>query len=112
VQCSAFTPGKSHRGREYQGYGGKNSTEEHSFDELARGVAEGNLSRGRALKAVGAAFVGGLASLFALPPREAEAGKLSTLWAVVNSNATLANSKGVASVSRYAAVGSYVVKFN
>jgi hypothetical protein len=37
---------------------------EHSLDELARGLASGNLSRGKALKLLGAALVGGtLASL-------------------------------------------------
>jgi hypothetical protein len=33
-------------------------TEEHSFDELARGMAEGTISRSRALKLVGAALLG------------------------------------------------------
>jgi hypothetical protein len=37
---------------------------EHSFDELTRGMASGSISRGRALKLMGAALVGGtLASL-------------------------------------------------
>ena len=37
---------------------------EHSFDELTRGLASGTLSRGRALRLMGAAVVGGtLASL-------------------------------------------------
>jgi hypothetical protein len=37
---------------------------EHSFDELARGLASGTLSRGKALRLMGAALVGGaLASL-------------------------------------------------
>jgi hypothetical protein len=37
---------------------------EHSFDALARGLASGSISRGRALKLMGAALVGGtLASL-------------------------------------------------
>jgi hypothetical protein len=37
---------------------------ERSFDELARGLANGSISRGRALKLMGAALVGGaLASL-------------------------------------------------
>ena len=37
---------------------------EHSFDELARGLASGSISRGRALRLMGAALVGGtLASL-------------------------------------------------
>jgi hypothetical protein len=88
--------------------------EEHSFDELARGVADGNLSRGKALKAVGVAFLGGLASLFALPPREAEAGKLSTLWAVVAADGTLVNGKGaVLADNRFDLTnGDYLVKFN
>jgi hypothetical protein len=38
----------------------EDETGEHSFDELARGVADGTLSRSRALKAVGAAVLGGL----------------------------------------------------
>ncbi len=36
------------------------SKEGHSFDELARGVADGTLSRSKALKSVFAAIVGGL----------------------------------------------------
>src|SRR5918994_5007492 len=37
---------------------------EHSFDELTRGLASGSISRGRALRLMGAALVGGtLASL-------------------------------------------------
>ena len=37
---------------------------DHSFDELARGLASGGISRGRALRLMGAALVGGtLASL-------------------------------------------------
>jgi hypothetical protein len=37
---------------------------EHSFDELTRGMASGSISRGKALKLMGAALVGGtLASL-------------------------------------------------
>jgi hypothetical protein len=34
-------------------------TSNHSFDELARGLASGTLSRGKALKVMGAALVGG-----------------------------------------------------
>src|SRR5215211_3731485 len=33
---------------------------ERSFDELARGLASGSISRGRALKLMGAALVGGV----------------------------------------------------
>src|SRR5918994_1538693 len=37
---------------------------EHSFDELTRGLASGSISRGKALRLMGAALVGGtLASL-------------------------------------------------
>jgi hypothetical protein len=36
------------------------STEEHSFDELARGLADGTLSRHSALRLMGAALVGGM----------------------------------------------------
>jgi hypothetical protein len=32
---------------------------EHSFDELARGLASGSISRGRAIRLMGAAVVGG-----------------------------------------------------
>ena len=39
---------------------GPNQTRDHSFDELARGLANRSLSRGDALKRVGAAIVGGL----------------------------------------------------
>ena len=40
---------------------------EHSFDELARGLASGEVSRGKALRLMGAALVGGtLASLLGI----------------------------------------------
>jgi hypothetical protein len=45
----------------------KDTTEECSFDELARGMAEGAISRGRVLKLVGAAILGSALSIFALP---------------------------------------------
>jgi hypothetical protein len=48
--------------------------EEHSFDVLAQTLAEGTLSRQRALKLVGAAILGGALSIFALPD-QAEAKK-------------------------------------
>jgi hypothetical protein len=48
--------------------------EEYSFDTLARTLAEGTLSRERALKLVGAAILGGALSIFALPD-QAEAKK-------------------------------------
>ena len=39
---------------------GQNQTRDHSFDELAKGLANRSLSRRDALKRVGAAIVGGL----------------------------------------------------
>ena len=44
---------------------------ERSFDELARGLASGNVTRGKALKLLGAALVGG--TLASLGIREAAA---------------------------------------
>lgn len=41
--------------------------EERSFDELAKGVANGILSRSRAIKLMGAVLVGGAASFVAMP---------------------------------------------
>jgi hypothetical protein len=38
----------------------KDITQERSFDELARGLADGTLTRSRALKLMGAALLGGL----------------------------------------------------
>jgi hypothetical protein len=70
------------------------TTEEHSFDELAKGVADGTLPRGKALKSVFAALVGGLLGGFALAPREAEARVPRTIWVVVNSDGTIARSNG------------------
>ena len=40
--------------------------EEHSFDELAKGLASGTLSRSRALKLFGGAVLGGLLAPFNL----------------------------------------------
>src|SRR5919112_1376446 len=37
---------------------------EHSFDELARGLASGNVTRGKALRLMGAALVGGALASF------------------------------------------------
>jgi hypothetical protein len=50
----------------------EDTTEEFSFDELAKGLASGKISRGRALKLVGAAILGGGVLAFG-PTREAEA---------------------------------------
>lgn len=49
-------------------------TEEYSFDELTRGLANGHLSRGGAIKLVSAAILGGTLSSFVLPD-DAEAKK-------------------------------------
>lgn len=92
-------------------------TGEHSFDELAKGVADGTLSRSKALKAVGAAILGGLLSIFALPSRDADAARrrlLKTLWAVASvtfTSITLTRSKGATGASRLG-LGVYTVGFN
>src|SRR4051812_8574022 len=44
------------------------------FDQLARGLADGTISRGQSLKLIGAAIVGGFLGTFALPA-ESEAKK-------------------------------------
>ena len=49
----------------------EDTTEEHSFDELAKGMASGTISRGQALKLVGATILGG--TLVGLFPGVAEA---------------------------------------
>ncbi len=41
-------------------------TEEHSFDELSKGLAAGALSRRRAIKLAGSAFLGGALAVFGL----------------------------------------------
>ena len=96
----------------------EDETGEHSFDELARGVADGTFSRSKALKSVFAAIVGGLLGVFALPPRDADAARrrlLRTLWAVVNINAdqsiTVTRSKGVVASSKLG-TGVYKIGFN
>ena len=96
----------------------EDETGEYSFDELARGVADGTLSRSKALKAVGAAILGGLLSIFALPSRDADAARrrlLKTLWAVVDINAnqtiTVTRSKGVTGSSKLG-TGVYKIGFN
>jgi hypothetical protein len=89
-------------------------TREHSFDELARGTADGTLSRSRALKVGGTALLGGVLSLFTLPSRDAEAAKrrlLKSLWAVVNPDGTLRRGKGVVSSGK-TGTGAYSVTFN
>src|SRR3954467_4839972 len=48
-------------------------TEEYSFDELARGLADGTLTRGRALKYIGAALLGSLGAMAGISAVAAEA---------------------------------------
>ena len=87
---------------------------EYSFDELALGVADGTLSRSRALKALFAAVLGGVFSIFALPSRNADAAtrrQLTTLWAVVDANGNLVRGKGAVKSERIA-TGFYRVTFN
>lgn len=93
-------------------------TGEYPVYELGEAVADGALSRSKALKAVGAAFLGGLLSIFALPSRDAEAARrrlLKTLWAVVNINSnqsiTVTRSKGVVASSKLD-TGVYKIGFN
>jgi hypothetical protein len=52
-------------------YDQENITEERSFDELAKGLSNGTLSRGKALKLLGGAFFG--AALMPLFPQQAQA---------------------------------------
>ena len=80
----------------------EDETGEYSFDGLAKGVADGTLSRSKALKAGSAAIQGGVLSIFASPPRDADAARrrqLKTLWAVVqvtfSGPTTVTRSKGV-----------------
>jgi len=92
------------------------------FDELAVGVADGTISRGKALKTVFGGLMGGLLSLFALPAHDAEARTRlpKTLWVVVRSDGTVVSkSRGVQSVrklgpppSGYRANGDYEVVFS
>jgi ABC-type Fe3+ transport system substrate-binding protein len=96
----------------------ENDMGEHSFDDLAKGVADGTIARSKALKAGGAAILGGLLSIFALPSRDADAARrrpLKTLWAVVNINAdqtiTVTRSKG-ATVASKLGTGAYKIGFN
>jgi hypothetical protein len=60
--------------------GAKEHTEEHSFDELARGLASGSVSRRKALRLMGAALLGStLASIpgvaLAVPPSGSPPGR-------------------------------------
>jgi hypothetical protein len=61
--------------------------EEHLFDELARGVADGATSRSRVLKSLFTALLGRLLSIFALS-RDAAA-KPKTFWAFVNADGAI-----------------------
>ena len=92
----------------------RDETREHPFDELARGAADGTLSRSRALKVGGTALLGGVLSLFALPSREADAARrrqLKTLWAVIDMEGNLVRAKGATRAVRNSA-GTYEVSFN
>ncbi len=56
----------------------EDNVREHSLDELAKGLANGSMSRGRAIKVMGAALLGGvLASIpgvaWAVPPEHSQA---------------------------------------
>jgi hypothetical protein len=78
-------------------------------------IADGAFSRSTAVKALAAGLLGGLARLVGAPAPDTEAAKrrqLTTLWAVVESNATLRYGKGVKSVSRFGDTGKYAVTFN
>ena len=46
--------------RPREAYDGQDITEKHSFDQLARGLASGTVTRGQALKLAGGALLGGL----------------------------------------------------
>jgi hypothetical protein len=46
--------------RTREAYDGQDITEEHSFDQLARGLASGSVSRKQALKVLGGALLGGV----------------------------------------------------
>ncbi len=95
----------------------EDETGEYSFDELARGVADGTLSRSKALKSVFAAIVGGLLGVFALPDRADAARRrlLKTLWAVVQPTfsgpTTVTRSKGATGANKLG-MGVYTVGFN
>jgi hypothetical protein len=87
---------------------------EYSLDELAMGVADGTLSRSRALKALFAAVLSGVFSIFALPSRNADAAmtrQLTTLWAVVDADGNLVRGKGAVKSERLG-TGFYRVTFN
>jgi hypothetical protein len=87
----------------------EDETREYPFDELARGVADGTLSRGSALRSVGAAILGGLLSIFALP-RNADAQTVpQILWTKVKADGTLVNGSGVKKV--IVGGGGYFVRF-
>jgi hypothetical protein len=81
-------------------------------------VADGNLSRSRALKTVFAAIFGGLFATFALPRREAEARLPKTLWvAVTPDGQVVSKSRGVQNCIKRQppggrAAGEYVVSFS
>jgi hypothetical protein len=81
-------------------------TEEYSFDELAKGMASGAISRGRALKLVGASFLG-FGTLLAcsealLRPRSVAAGE-ARLDAKLPPSSIVAGTVGLLLIRSYAA---------
>ena len=74
VLCFSPTPRKGERTmpQNYEQFSREDTTEEYSFGELAREVADGNLSRSRALKTVGAAVDGGTVLLADDNPKNAQ----------------------------------------
>ena len=54
----------------------EDETGEYSFDVLAKGVADGTISRGRMIKLVGMTLLGSVLAVF-LPAEDAEAGARS-----------------------------------
>ena len=78
------------------------TTDEHSFDALAKGVADDTLPRSKALKSVFAAIVGGVFGVFALPSRDAEAARrplLKTLWLLRDVDGNVVSAKGVTGIN-------------
>ncbi len=64
-------------------------TEEYSFDELAKGLASGALTRSRALESVRAAILGGALAIFGLadPAKARNRRPLPTTFAFVHTSA-------------------------
>jgi hypothetical protein len=85
---------------------------EEALDQVARGIADGAISRSGVLKSLFAGVVGGLASLLALPARDAEARTPSVVWAVVDKDGNIIRGKHVYSViALHVGTGHYEVTF-